>query len=127
MPAALAAGLLPVLCVGETEDARERGDTERKLRHQVQEGLAGPRPIGLGEVVIAYEPIWAIGTGRVATPEQAQDAIAFVRALVGYRSPEPRPGARGSSTVAASSPTMPPELFALPDVDGGLVGGQPRR
>ena len=86
VPAAFEAGLVPLLCVGETEEERERGDTERKLRHQVQEGLRDVRDERLGDVVIAYEPIWAIGTGQVATPEQAQEAIGFVRALVGDRS-----------------------------------------
>src|SRR5438067_6189743 len=86
VPAALEAGLVPILCIGETEEERERGDTERKLRHQVQEDLAKVATERLADVVIAYEPIWAIGTGRVATPEQAQEAIAFVRALVGDRS-----------------------------------------
>src|SRR6478609_3836749 len=88
VPAALDAGLKPILCVGETEDEREAGDTERKLRHQVQEGLEKLDSARLGDVVIAYEPIWAIGTGLVATPEQAQDAIAFVRALVADRDRE---------------------------------------
>ena len=82
VPRALEAGLIPILCVGETEEERERGDTERKLRHQVQEGLEKVPKDRLHEVVVAYEPIWAIGTGLTATPEQAQDAIAFVRALV---------------------------------------------
>src|SRR5215217_3750665 len=86
--AALAAGLRPILCVGETEDEREAGETERKLRHQVQEGLEKVEAERVAEVTIAYEPIWAIGTGKVATPEIAQDAIAFVRALVGDRSKE---------------------------------------
>src|SRR3712207_1592385 len=82
VPKALDAGLRPILCVGETEEERERGDTERKLRHQVQEGLDKVPVERLPEVVIAYGPIWAIGTGLTATPEQAQDACAFVRALV---------------------------------------------
>ena len=77
VPAALDSGLQPILCVGETEEERDRGDTERKLRHQVQEDLAKVPAERLGEIVIAYEPIWAIGTGRVATPEQAQEAIAL--------------------------------------------------
>jgi triosephosphate isomerase len=122
VPAALAAGLLPVLCVGETEEERERGDTERKLRHQVQEDLARLEPEQLGDVVIAYEPIWAIGTGQVATPEQAQDAIAFVRALVADRSKEAAERTRilyGGSV----KPENASELMALPDVDGALVGG----
>ena len=75
----------PILCVGETEEERDDGDTERKLRHQIAEDLAGVPAERLAEVVIAYEPIWAIGTGRVASPEQAQEAIAFIRALVGDR------------------------------------------
>ena len=85
VPAALAAGLAPILCVGETEAERDAGDTERKLRQQISEDLAGVPDERLADVVIAYEPIWAIGTGRVATPEQAQEAIAFIRALVGDR------------------------------------------
>ena len=122
LPAALDAGLVPILCVGETEDEREVGDTERKLRHQVQEDLAGIAEERLGELVIAYEPIWAIGTGRVATPEQAQEAIAFVRALVGDRSPEQAERVRvlyGGSVNEGNAA----ELLALPDVDGALVGG----
>jgi triosephosphate isomerase len=122
VPAALAAGLQPILCVGETEEERERGDTERKLRHQVQEGLARVEPDRLAEIVIAYEPIWAIGTGQVATLEQAQDAIAFVRALVADRSPEQAQSTRilyGGSV----KPGNAAELLALPDIDGALVGG----
>jgi triosephosphate isomerase (TIM) len=122
VPAALASGLLPVLCVGETEEERERGDTQRKLRQQVQEALARLEFAQLSEVVIAYEPIWAIGTGQVATPEQAQEAIAFVRALVGDRSAEAAARVRilyGGSV----KPENAAELLALPDIDGALVGG----
>jgi triosephosphate isomerase len=120
--AALEAGLQPILCVGETEEEREAEETERKLRHQVQEGLQKLPPERLGELVIAYEPVWAIGTGKVATPEQAQEAIAFVRALVGDRSSEAAERARvlyGGSVT----PDNAAELLALPDVDGALVGG----
>ncbi len=122
VPAALAAGLLPVLCVGETEEERERGDTERKLRHQVQEALTRLEPAQLGDVVIAYEPIWAIGTGQVATSEQAQEAIAFVRALVADRS---REAAQRTRILYGGSvkPDNAAELLALPDIDGALVGG----
>jgi triosephosphate isomerase len=122
VPVALEAGLLPILCVGETESERDNGDTERKLRHQVQEGLAKVPTEKLGDVVIAYEPIWAIGTGKVATPEQAQEAIAFVRALVGDRS---RPEAERVRVLYGGSvkPENAAELLALPDVDGALVGG----
>ena len=122
VPAALEAGLQPILCVGETEEERDRGDTERKLRHQVQEDLAKVPIERLGEIVIAYEPIWAIGTGRVATAEQAQEAIAFVRALVADRS---REGADRARVLYGGSvkPENAAELLALPDVDGALVGG----
>jgi triosephosphate isomerase (TIM) len=122
VPAALDAGLKPILCVGETEEEREAGDTERKLRHQVQEGLEKVATERLGDVVIAYEPIWAIGTGLVATPEQAQEAIAFVRALVADRDREQAERARilyGGSV----KPDNAVELLALPDVDGALIGG----
>jgi triosephosphate isomerase (TIM) len=122
VPAAFEAGLQLILCVGETEEERERGDTQRKLRHQVQEDLARLETEQLGDVVIAYEPIWAIGTGQVATPDQAQEAIAFVRALVGDRSREQAQRTRilyGGSV----KPENAAELLALPDVDGALVGG----
>jgi triosephosphate isomerase (TIM) len=122
VPVALDAGLVPILCVGETEEERERGDTQRKLRHQVQEDLAKVETERLGDVVIAYEPIWAIGTGHVATPDQAQEAIAFIRALVGDRS---REQAQHTRVLYGGSvkPENAGELLALADVDGALVGG----
>jgi triosephosphate isomerase len=122
VPAALEAGLIPILCVGETEEEREQGDTERKLRHQIQEDLVRIEDEQLGAIVIAYEPIWAIGTGNVATPEQAQEAIAFIRALVGDRSDEQAERVRvlyGGSVNEGNAP----ELLGLADVDGALVGG----
>jgi len=122
LPAALAAGLRPILCVGETEEERERGDTERKLRHQVQEGLERLTPEQIVEVTIAYEPIWAIGTGKVATPDQAQEAIAFARALIADRAPD---AAQLTRVLYGGSvnPDNAAQLLALPDVDGALVGG----
>jgi triosephosphate isomerase len=122
LPAALNAGLKPILCVGETEDERERGDTERKLRHQVQEGLERLTPKQIAQVTIAYEPIWAIGTGKVATPEQAQDAIAFVRALVADKAEAAAEVVRVLYGGSVSGDNAA-ELLALPDVDGALVGG----
>jgi triosephosphate isomerase (TIM) len=122
VPAALAAGLVPILCVGETEDEREAGETERKLRHQVQADLAEVEDDRLTQITIAYEPIWAIGTGNTATPEQAQDAIAFVRALLSDRSPAVAAGVRilyGGSVNAGNAA----ELLSQPDIDGALVGG----
>ena len=122
VPAALAAGLVPILCVGETEQERDAGETDRKLRQQVREDLAGVLAERLGDVVIAYEPIWAIGSGRVATPEQAQEAIAFIRALVADRDVAAAERVRilyGGSV----KPENARELLELDDVDGALVGG----
>jgi triosephosphate isomerase len=122
VPAALEAGLKPMLCVGETEEEREAGDTERKLRHQVQEALHRIDADRVPEIVIAYEPIWAIGTGAVATPEQAQEAIAFVRALVEQRFP-----GRGEDVRILYGGSVKPDnchkIHLMPDVDGFLVGG----
>jgi triosephosphate isomerase len=120
--AALEAGLTPILCVGETDEERERGDTERKLRHQIKEDLSKVAEADLSRVVVAYEPIWAIGTGKVATANQAQEAAGFIRALVGDRSKEQSQAVRvlyGGSV----KPENAGELLALPDVDGALVGG----
>jgi triosephosphate isomerase (TIM) len=122
VPAALRAGLRPILCVGETEAEREESATERKLRQQVYDDLANVPEGELERVVIAYEPIWAIGTGRVASADQAQEAIAFIRALVADRAAQAAPRVRvlyGGSV----KPENAPELLALPDVDGALVGG----
>ncbi len=122
VPAALEAGLQPILCVGETDEERESGDMERKLRHQIGEGLEGVADEQLADVVVAYEPIWAIGTGKVATPDQAQEAIGFVRALVGGRSEDAAQAVRvlyGGSV----KPDNATELLSQPDVNGALVGG----
>ena len=122
VPAALAAGLAPLLCVGEGESEREQGETERRLRHQIQEGLAKVPTERLADVTVAYEPIWAIGTGVVAAPAQAQEAASFIRALLAGRSVEQAQRARilyGGSV----SPQNAAELLALPDIDGALVGG----
>jgi triosephosphate isomerase (TIM) len=122
VPAALRAGLTPILCVGETASERDDEETDRKLRQQIKDDLAEMGNERLTEVVIAYEPIWAIGTGRVATPEQAQDAIAFIRALVADRDDRAAEGVRilyGGSVT----PQNAADLLGLPDVDGALVGG----
>jgi triosephosphate isomerase (TIM) len=122
VPAALEAGLSPILCVGETEEEREREETERKLRHQVQEALEKVPVDRVSEVVIAYEPIWAVGSGRSATPEQAQEAIAFVRALVEGIDKE---AGRAVRILYGGSlkPENAGEILAQPDIDGALVGG----
>jgi triosephosphate isomerase (TIM) len=121
VPAALAAGLEPILCVGESEQARDDGETEAVLERQLQADLATISSTELERVVIAYEPIWAIGTGRTATPEQAQDACAFIRDVVRMR------GAAADRVRVLYGGSVKPgnaaELLSKPDVDGALVGG----
>ena len=122
VPVALEHGLEPILCVGESEDERENDETQRRLRHQVQEALEKVPDQRLGDIVIAYEPIWAIGTGRTATPDQAQEAISFVRALVAHFDKDAAERVRvlyGGSM----KPDNAAELLSQPDIDGGLVGG----
>ncbi len=120
--AARRAGLVPILCVGETLEERQRGVTEQVLARQLDAVLDGQGPQSLDGAVVAYEPVWAIGTGRTATSEQAQAVHAFLRARVGER--DAALGARlpiiyGGSVKAGNAA----ELFAMPDVDGGLIGG----
>jgi triosephosphate isomerase len=121
VPAALAADLEPILCVGESEAARDGGETEAVLERQLQTDLAGVDSVALSRVVIAYEPIWAIGTGRVATPEQAQEACAFIRDVLRLR------GAAAEEIRILYGGSVKPgnavEILSQPDVDGALVGG----
>jgi triosephosphate isomerase len=121
VPAALAADLEPILCVGESDEAREGGQTETVLERQLQADLAEVADEDIAKVVIAYEPIWAIGTGKVATPEQAQEACAFIRDVLRAR------GAAADDVRILYGGSVKPgnaaELLALPDVDGALVGG----
>jgi triosephosphate isomerase (TIM) len=122
VPVALGAGLEPILCVGENESQRDADETKDVLTRQVQADLAEVPDARLSEVVIAYEPIWAIGTGRTATGEQAQEAIALIRGLIEARSPEAAEAIRilyGGSV----KPDNAAELLSQPDVDGALVGG----
>ncbi len=120
--AALDGGLLPILCVGETLDEREAGETEAKVGDQLEADLAEVDAAELAVVTVAYEPIWAIGTGRTATPEQAQETIAFVRAVLHARFGEAADRVRllyGGSVNAGNVDS----LMAQPDIDGALVGG----
>ena len=120
--AALERGLQPILCVGENLMEREGDRTEAKLEAQLSEDLGQLPDERLGEIVIAYEPIWAIGTGRTASTDQAQDAIAFIRGRIADRSSEAGEAIRilyGGSV----KPDNAAELISRPDVDGALVGG----
>ncbi len=122
VPAALRAGLEPILCVGENEPQRDSDETEGVLTRQIEADLADVDDDSLADVVIAYEPLWAIGTGRTATPEQAQEAIALIRGLIGSRSDDAAAAIRilyGGSV----KPDNAAELISQEDVDGALVGG----
>jgi triosephosphate isomerase (TIM) len=122
VPAALRAGLEPILCVGENESQRDSDETEGVLTRQIEADLAGVEDDRLADVVIAYEPIWAIGTGRTATPDQAQEAIALIRGLIDSRSADAAAAIRilyGGSV----KPGNASELISQEDVDGALVGG----
>ena len=121
--AALANELRPILCVGETLVEREGGKTLDVVRTQTEAALAGVKPEQITSVIIAYEPVWAIGTGKVATTAQAQEVHAFIRGLL---------NSLYGATLAAKvrilyggsmKPSNAPELLAQPDIDGGLIGG----
>jgi triosephosphate isomerase len=122
VPAALAAGLDPILCIGESEAEREAGSTEQRLTTQLEVGLGNVAVSQAVGIVIAYEPIWAIGTGRTATPDIAQETHTHIRATLIERF-----GAAGDAMRilygGSVKPSNAAELFRQPDVDGGLVGG----
>lgn len=122
MKAAFAAGITPIVCVGETLAEREKGVTMQVIEKQVKGGLAGLTPEQANTVVIAYEPVWAIGTGKTATPQQAEEVHAGIRKLYA--------GMYGAAAEAVRilyggsvKPDNVSELMKQPDIDGGLVGG----
>ncbi len=121
VPAALAAGLEPILCVGESEEARDGGQAEAVLESQLRADLAEVPATELAKVVIAYEPVWAIGTGRTASPEQAEESIAFIRDVVRQR------GAAADELRILYGGSVKPanagELLGRAEIDGALVGG----
>ena len=119
---ARAAGLKPILCVGETLEEREQGVTEAVIARQLDAVIEGQGAGALADGVIAYEPVWAIGTGKTATPEQAQEVHAFIRSRVAAHDAGVAEGLRilyGGSM----KPENAVQLMAKPDIDGGLIGG----
>jgi triosephosphate isomerase len=121
--AAHEATLRPIVCVGETLEQRDRGSVEKILSIQLRGSLAGLSAKELGETVIAYEPVWAIGTGRNATPQQAQDAHAFIRKTLGEMSDEATADRMRIQYGGSVKPDNARELMSQTDIDGALVGG----
>lgn len=120
--AAQRAGLIPILCVGETLAQREAGETHAVVGAQLKAVLEAAGPAAFEHAVVAYEPVWAIGTGRTASPEQAQDVHAFIRGTVRAEDVKIADSLQllyGGSVKASNAS----ELFRMPDIDGGLVGG----
>ena len=120
---ALAASLTPIVCVGETLEQREANQTEDVVTTQITKSLAGLDETGFRHIVVAYEPVWAIGTGRTATPAQAQDVHALIRRVLTKLS---NPGAAQAVRIqygGSMKPANAKELMSQPDIDGGLIGG----
>lgn len=123
LKAALAAGLTPIVCVGETLDERESGQTQKVLEQQFTRGFAGLTPLEFSRIMMAYEPVWAIGTGRTATPEMAAESHAYLRQMV--RGPFGDPCAQELRILYGGSvkPQNIGGLMAQEEIDGALVGG----
>ena len=121
--AAIAGGLLPILCVGELLGEREASQTNEVVTRQVKEGLAGLSAEKLMAVTIAYEPVWAIGTGLTATPEQAQEVHEFIRKLLGQMYDEKIAEEIRILYGGSVKPNNAAELMGQKDIDGALVGG----
>jgi len=120
--AAQKAGLTPILCVGETLAERESGVTEQVIARQLDAVIGNSGVTALARTVIAYEPVWAIGTGKTATPDEAQAVHAYIRARVALLDARVAAGLviQYGGSVKASNARM---LFSMPDIDGGLIGG----
>lgn len=120
---ALAFGLLGILCIGETLEEREQGNTLAVLARQLEQGLAEVSVEDMARVVVAYEPVWAIGTGKTATKEQAQEAHAFIRGVLAKKYQKSVAEHTRILYGGSVKPTNIDELMAQPDIDGALVGG----
>ena len=119
----LEANLRPILCIGESLEQRDAGQLEEVCRTQLEGGLANVGENKIAEIVIAYEPIWAIGTGRTASPEQAQEAHAFIRSVIADLYDQAAADRVRIQYGGSMKPNNAAELMSQPDVDGGLVGG----
>jgi triosephosphate isomerase len=115
--------MTPIVCVGETIEERNAGNAQSKVEGQIAGSLAGIDPAAVGGLVVAYEPIWAIGTGQTATPEDAQEMCGHVRRVVGERFGAEAAAALRIQYGGSVKPSSAPDLMAQPDIDGALVGG----
>lgn len=121
--AVLGAGLLPIFCCGEELGIREAGTQNELVAKQLEAALFGLSEEDFAKVVIAYEPVWAIGTGKTATPEQAQEMHAHIRSLIAGKYGDERADLTTILYGGSAKPHNAKELFSQPDVDGGLIGG----
>ncbi len=121
--AAFAGNLIPIVCVGETLEERDGGRAESVVKSQVEASLAGISSENLARTIIAYEPVWAIGTGRTASPQQAQEMHAFIRSVVAGMADEKTARVVRIQYGGSMKPDNAAELLAQPDIDGGLIGG----
>lgn len=121
--AAIMAGLGAIVCVGETLEQRDQGNAESVVRGQLEGCLSGLTASDLDRIIIAYEPVWAIGTGRTATPEQAQEMHAFIRRVFAQRHSTPAAEALRILYGGSVKPDNVKGLMSQPDIDGALVGG----
>jgi triosephosphate isomerase len=120
---ALASGIIPILCVGETLEEREKEQTLKVLDVQLRQGLAGVSAEQLGKIVVAYEPVWAIGTGKTASTEQAQEVHRFIREVLGQLFEKNLAEQVRILYGGSVKPDNVAELMRMPDIDGALVGG----
>lgn len=120
---ALENGLTPIFCIGEVLEERENGTFNEVVRKQVEEGLFNLSAEDFGKIILAYEPVWAIGTGKTATPDQAEDMHAWIRSVIAGKYGQEVANNTSILYGGSCKPGNAAELFAKPDIDGGLIGG----
>jgi len=120
---ALANGLTPIFCIGEVLDERENGTYNEVVKRQIEEALFDLSAEDFSKIILAYEPVWAIGTGKTATPDQAEDMHAHIRATIAAKYGQEVADNTSILYGGSCKPTNAAELFAKPDIDGGLIGG----
>ena len=123
MKAALESGLVPIVCVGEMLEDRESGKTKKVVTHQLVDGIDGLSKTDILRTIIAYEPVWAIGTGKTASPDQAQEVHSLIRSVIATSYSDQIAESVRIQYGGSVNPSNAAELLSKPDVDGALVGG----